>query len=156
MPVRLLTRALGQGARRAAVLAALALTVSLPAFAASSVSITNPWLRFIIKARPAAGYFTVKNRADKPITLVAASSPACGMLMLHESKEVNGVETMRPVKTVTVPAHGDVRFAPGGYHLMCIQPQGSIQVGGNVMVTLKFADGQTLTEAFPVKGASGN
>jgi copper(I)-binding protein len=132
------------------------LTVTLPAIAAGSISITNPWLRFVIKARPAAGYFTIQNSGDKPAILVAASSPACGMLMLHESKEVNGAETMRPVKTVVIPAHGALSFAPGGYHLMCMQPQASVQVGGNVMVTLKFADGQTLTEAFPVKGAGGN
>ena len=157
MPVRSSTPARGPGAKHAARLAALAFTLAaaLPALAAGSVSIDSPRLRFIIKARPAAGYFTLKNSGDKPVALVAASSPACGMLMLHESREVNGVETMRAVKSVTVPAHGAVSFAPGGYHLMCMQPLPTIQVGSNVMVTLKFADGQSLTEAFPVKGASG-
>ena len=62
---------------------------------------------------------------------------------------------MRPVKRVTGPAYGVVSFAPGGYHLMCMQSQPSIQVGSSVMVTLKCADCQSLTEAFPVKGASG-
>ena len=74
------------------------------------------------------------------------------MLMLHQSKQVNGVDTMRAVKSVTVPAHGTVSFAPGGYHLMCMQPQPSMQAGGSATVTLKFADGQSLTQSFPVKG----
>ncbi|HEY5311969.1 MAG TPA: copper chaperone PCu(A)C, partial [Pirellulales bacterium] len=140
--------------RRAALIAVLALAAA-PAFAAGSVSIENPWLRLIIKARPAAGYFTLKNAGDKPVTLVSASSPACGMLMLHQSKQVNGVETMRPVKSVSVPAHGTVGFEPGGYHLMCMQPQPSMQVGSSATVTLKFKDGQSLTQSFPVKGPGG-
>jgi copper(I)-binding protein len=144
----------GRGVRRAALAAILALTAA-PAFAAGNVGIENPWLRFIIKARPAAGYFTLKNNGDKPVTLVSASSPACGMLMLHQSKEVNGVETMRPVKSVAVPAHGTVSFAPGSYHLMCMQPQPSMQAGSSAMVTLKFDDGQSLTQPFPVKGPGG-
>jgi len=126
-----------------------------PAFAAGNVTIEDPWLRFIIKARPAAGYFTLKNGGDKPVDLVSASSPACGMLMLHQSKEVNGVETMRPVKSVTVPAHGKVSFQPGGYHLMCMQPQPSMQPGSSATVTLRFEDGQSLTQVFPVMGAGG-
>ena len=46
--------------------------------------------------------------------------------MLHQSKEENGVEKMLPVKSVPVPAHGTLSFAPGGYHLMCMQPQASM------------------------------
>lgn len=149
-----MTPARGRVVKRAALAAILSLTAA-PAFAAGNVSIENPWLRFIIKARPAAGYFTLKNNGDKPVALVSASSPACGMLMLHQSKEVNGVETMRPVKSVAVPAHGTISFAPGGYHLMCMQPQPSMQAGSSAMVTLKFDDGQSLTQSFPVKGAGG-
>jgi copper(I)-binding protein len=59
------------------------------------------------------------------------------------------------VTSVKVPAHGAVSFAPGGYHLMCMQPQPSVQVGSSAVVTLKFDDGQSLTQAFPVKGPGG-
>jgi hypothetical protein len=59
---------------------------------------------------------------------------------------------MRPVKSVSVPPHGTVSFAPGGYHLMCMQPQPSMQVGSSATVTLKFEGGQSLTQSFPVKG----
>jgi copper(I)-binding protein len=135
--------------------ATLALALTAPVFAADGVTITQPWMRFIIKARPAAGYFSLRNAGDKPVTLTGARSPACGMLMLHESKEEKGVATMRPVDTVAVPAHGKVDFAPGGYHLMCMQPQPALKVGASVMVTLTFADGQTLSAPFPVKGPGG-
>ena len=133
----------------------LALALAAPAFAGGGVTIAQPWMRFIIKARPAAGYFSLRNAGDKPVTLTGARSPACGMLMLHESKEENGVASMRPVASVVVPAGGTLDFAPGGYHLMCMQPLPALKVGASVMVTLTFAGGQTLSAPFPVKGPGG-
>jgi copper(I)-binding protein len=112
-------------------------------------------MRFIIKARPAAGYMTLRNDGDKAVTLTGASSPACGMLMLHESKQEKGVEKMRHTAGVPVPPHGTASFAPGGYHMMCMEPQADMKVGASVPVTLKFKDGQTVTAQFPVKGPGG-
>lgn len=135
-----------------ALAAALAIAIGSAA-SADGLTIEKPWLRLIIKARPAAGYFTLRNGTDKTVTLTGASSGACGMIMLHESKEVNGVAKMMPVADLKVPAGGTLTFAPGSYHLMCMQPQ--MAVGQSVPVTLKFADGRTLTAEFPVMGPGG-
>ena len=123
--------------------------------AAGGVSIDKPWMRFIIQATPAAGYFTLKNDGDSAVELTGASSSGCGMVMLHETRQVNGVEQMLMVKSVKVPAHGTFSFEPGGYHLMCMQPQRSMKIGASVPVTLNFADGKSLTAQFPVKGPGG-
>jgi copper(I)-binding protein len=120
----------------------------------AGVSIEKPWMRFVIKSVPAAGYFTLKNDSGSAVQLTAAASSACGMVMLHQSKDVNGVEEMLPVKSVTVGAHGTLSFTPGGYHLMCMSPGSAMKVGATVPVTLKFGNGQSLTAQFPVKGAS--
>ena len=112
-------------------------------------------MRFIIKARPAAGYFTLKNDSDSAVELTGASSSACGMLMLHQTKQMNGIDRMMMVKSIKVPAHGSLSFQPGGYHLMCMQPQRSMKIGASVPVTLNFADGKTITASFPVKGPGG-
>jgi copper(I)-binding protein len=125
---------------------------SLELAAAEGVTVQKPWLRFIIKASPAAGYFTLKNETGTPLKLIGASSPACGKMMLHQSKEVNGVEHMMPVKSVTVPAHGMLSFHPGSYHIMCMKPQSIMVVGHKVPVTLKFADGKTVSTQFSVTG----
>jgi copper(I)-binding protein len=125
------------------------------AAAASSITIEKPWMRFIIRARPAAGYFILRNNGEKPVKLTGASSPACGTLMLHQSQEKSGMDHMTHVKGVSVPAHGSVEFAPGGYHLMCMSPGKAMKVGANVQVTLKFADGATTIASFPVKGPGG-
>jgi copper(I)-binding protein len=138
-------------AASAAILLALLLGIAA-ASASSGVTIDKPWIRLIIKARPAGGYFTLHNDTDKTIALTGAASAACGMVMLHQTKEENGIERMLPVKSITVKAHGTLRFAPGGYHIMCMKPQSSMVIGKSVPVTLKFADGKTLTAQFPVTG----
>jgi periplasmic copper chaperone A len=122
---------------------------------AADVSIQKPWMRFIIKARPAGGFFTLRNDSAKPVTLVSASSTACGMVMLHQTKNLNGVEHMLPVKSVTVPPHGTLKFQPGSYHLMCMKPKDTMLVGHKVPVTLKFADGKAITAQFSVTGVGG-
>jgi copper(I)-binding protein len=121
----------------------------------NDVTVQNQWMRFIIKSRPAGGYFTVHNNTASQINLTGASSSACGMMMLHQTKEVGGVEKMSPVKEVPVPAHGSISFAPGGYHLMCMQPKDTMVVGHDVPVTLMFDGIKPVTVAFPVKGAGG-
>lgn len=135
---------------------ALAAPMLLPGIAAdgatAGLTVENPSMRFIIQSRPAAGYFTLQNNTGSAIDLTGASSSACGMLMLHQSKEVNGVEKMLPVKSISVAAHGTVRFVPGGYHLMCMSPASTMKVDAKVPVTLKFANGQTVTAQFPVTG----
>jgi len=122
------------------------------AAAGQGVTISDQWMRFIIAARPAAGYFTLNNGTDKAVSLVAAASPACGNIMLHRSVQQNGQDMMVMVKNVPVPAHGELKFAPGGYHLMCMKPAKTMKPGASVPVILSFDDGSTIKADFPVRG----
>lgn len=128
---------------------------AMGAGAPPGVAVHDAWIRSIIPSRPAAGYFTLTNDTGAPLTLVGASSPDCGMLMLHRSTIQGGQETMTMVASVTLPAHGQVVFAPGGYHLMCMRPSSAVTPGGTVPVTLRFGNGDTLAVSFPVRDAMG-
>jgi copper(I)-binding protein len=145
--------------RRCAWLLALWI-VAAPAATAQAaeakLTVSGPWMRAIMPSRPAAGYFTLSNGGDADGLLTAADSPACGMIMLHQSVQENGQDKMRMVESVAVPAHGEVAFAPGGYHLMCMSPSADVTAGGEVPVTLHFDDGSAITASFPVRGATGN
>jgi len=149
----------GQGAR-VRLLATITIAAGVAALAAvspvsadeSGLALSGSYMRLIIPSRPAAGYFTLENTSDADRVLVGAASPGCGSVMLHKSESKNGVETMMPVKSVAVPAHQSISFAPGGYHLMCMAPTASLKPGGSVPVTLKFEEGGTLIGDFPVHG----
>ena len=119
------------------------------------LSVSAPWMRLVVPSRPAAGYFTLENDTAKATALTGAESPACGSLMLHRSLHQDGTDRMVMVRSVPLPPHGRVTFAPGGYHLMCMAPSAAVRPGKTVPVTLHFADGATLTTDFPVRGATG-
>ena len=146
-------------ARRAIIgFCALAAAIPLAAnaqSAANGLSISGQWFRLIMPSLPAAGYFILTDATTSPEKLVGAASPACGTLMLHESVSRNGEESMIMVPSVAIPAHGKVRFAPGGYHLMCMSPGPAMAPGKSIPVTLRLADGETLSASFPVRGATG-
>ena len=137
------------------VIAGVAAGATAVRAAEQGVVVSDPWMRFIMPARPAAGYFPLANKTSRLRTLVGASSPACGMLMLHRSVSESGVERMTMLKGVDVPAHGDVVFAPGGYHLMCMSPSAAMIPGRSVPVTLRFRNGDEVTASFSVRGVTG-
>ena len=56
-----------------------------------------------------------------------AETPAFGMAMMHKSESNGGTATMSHVDSVDVPAHGTLRFAPKGYHLMLEEPRQAAQ-----------------------------
>jgi hypothetical protein len=134
-----------------ALISALAIGPAAHA-AENGVTLSDPWMRAIMASRPSAGYFILSNETATARALVAAKSPACGKLMLHNSVSENGVDRMVTEKRIPLPPNGKLIFAPGGYHLMCISPTAAIKPGNSVPVTLEFEDGGTLTAPFPVRG----
>lgn|SRR5690348_7893294 len=130
-----------------------ALLLSSPAYG-TDLMITDAWIRAMPGHLPAAGYFTIRNGGRDPVSLSGASSPACGMLMLHRSSSDNGMSSMSDVESIAIPAGGTMRFAPGGYHLMCMDPK-PLMHGARVPITLQFSNGRTLATTFLVKDARG-
>ncbi|HWA91995.1 MAG TPA: DUF1775 domain-containing protein [Rhizomicrobium sp.] len=121
--------------------------------AVASVTVSEAWLRALPQGLPAGGYFKLHNHGTKPLTLNGASSPACSMLMLHKSESDNGMSRMSDVATVDIAPGADIAFAPGGYHLMCMDAR--LQPGTSVPVALRFADGSHADATFAVRNAAG-
>jgi periplasmic copper chaperone A len=129
--------------------------VATPPPMSRQVTIAGAWFRALPARLPAGGYFELRNTGRWPAKLTGAQSPACGMLMLHKSERRSGMETMSDVSAVDIPAGGALNFAPGGYHLMCMDPGPVMKPGASVAVTLKFSDGSITTVKFVVKSATG-
>jgi copper(I)-binding protein len=123
------------------------------AAAAPAVTVNDAWMRALPGGLPAGGYFTLHNPTTKTLTLQSASSPACGMLMLHKSDMMSGMATMANVDSIDVKPGGTLEFSPGGFHLMCMKPV--LKPGDKVSVTLHFAGGTNVRADFAVRGANG-
>jgi copper(I)-binding protein len=136
-------------------IAALFLIIFLSVVNAAELTVTDGWIRALPASVPSGGYFTLHNGSSSAVTLTGASSPACGMLMLHQTENMGGMSNMQDVSSVNVPAGGTVKFAPGGYHLMCMDATKAIQPGKTVPVTLNFANGTKIVSTFAVRAATG-
>ena len=139
-------------AQRTALVGALVLWAALAA-AAPGVTVTDAWIRSLPGGLPAGGYFTLHNPTGKTLTLQSASSPACGMLMLHKSETMSGMASMDSIASIAVKPGATLQFSPGGYHLMCMEPK--LKLGDKISVTLHFADGTKVQSDFAVRGANG-
>ena len=93
-----------------------------------------------------AGYLTIENSTDDPITLIGASSPDVGRIELHESTmSDDGVMQMaeRP-EGFTVEPGDTVSLEPGGKHLMLFEPE---PPGDELEFTLDFGSEQLVVMA---------
>lgn len=122
--------------------------------ASNPATVTQAWLRAIPGNAPAGGYFTLTNPSDKPLTLTGASTPACGSTQLHMTHKMGSMVHMMEITKVDIPAKGKFDFAPGGHHIMCMEPK-ALKPGSKIDVTLQFSDGTSLTVPFAVKSATG-
>lgn len=134
------------------VAAILALLLVLTSSAhAADVTVSNGWLRALPPSVPSGGYFTLRNNSARTVTLSDVESPACTAMMMHKTSAAG----MEHVMDVSVAAGETFSFAPGGYHLMCLDSKPMLKAGAQVPVTLHFKDGKSVTASFQVRNAVG-
>jgi copper(I)-binding protein len=137
------------------IVGACLLAASVAAMSATpSVHVEHAWIRWLPANLPVAGYATNVNDSDGVQRLVAVSSPAYGSVMLHRSRLAQGDSTMEMVDHLDIPAHGSVKLAPGGYHLMLSHATHPVKPGDKVPMRLRFADGSVLQADFSVLPAN--
>lgn len=128
--------------------------LALPVFAAPSVKVENAWVR-----EPAPGQMVVGGfmhlTSTSNAALLQASSPAAGLVELHEMKMENGVMLMRPLQKIDLPRGQTVKLEPGGLHLMLEELKHPLKAGDKVPLTLKIQRGgkmETLKVSAEVRG----
>lgn len=93
-----------------------------------------------------AGYLTLVNAGDEPVSVRDASSPAFARISLHRSIEEDGQSRMEAVETLTVDAGERVAFEPGGLHLMMFEPDGRPEVRDALALELQTDVGPVAVE----------
>ena len=130
--------------------AAVAATSTKPADC--GLHIEQPWIRAAPPgAMMLAGYAKVSNSCATPATIVGVEGPDFGDASIHETLVENGVSRMRAAGQLTVPAHGQLLFAPGGAHLMLMEPKRMLAEGGRTALRLVLADGRKVSADFVVR-----
>ncbi len=86
-----------------------------------------------------AGYMTMTNNSNEPLTITRVASPQFGSVEMHETVIENDVARMRKVEQLIIPARGQVALERGGKHLMLMKP-----TDDSDEVTLQIYSGEQL------------
>ncbi len=122
---------------------------------AAEVSIHDQWAS-AGDGQMAAVFGTLVNDGPREARIVSGSSPAAGMVEVHEVAGATGAKTMRPkAGGLVLPAGGSHDLVPGGDHLMLMDLTAPLSAGADIEVTLRFEDGSTLPVTVQVRDFAG-
>lgn len=124
--------------------------------AADAVTVDDAWVKAADSGMSAA-FGDIKNTGTEDVTVVSVTSPASGMLELHETVEnESGAMVMRQKDGgFTIPAGGDLVLEPGANHIMLMDLTEPLEAGDEATFTLTFSDDSTFEFTAPTKDYSG-
>ena len=140
--------------RRHPVLVGLILALAFTAATSeeAGVSVRDAWVR---ESPPGvammAGYMALRNNTSRSQVLVAASSPGFATVMMHRTIVKDGMARMVHASQIELTPNASLIFAPGGYHLMLMNPTRPLRTGDPVVINLEFRGGLVLPVAFEVR-----
>src|SRR5690606_2012725 len=104
-----------------------------------------------------AGDVEIDHAAETADRLVSVTSDAAERIELHTVETENGVARMRHLPDgIAVPADGEVKLAPGGYHVMFLKLKQPFAEGAEVPATLTFQNAGQVAVKFKVKPIGHN
>ncbi len=139
--------------KRTLLAAAAALSLALPAFAGSEITIEDAYARSAGEtAMSGAAFFIIHNMGDEDDRLIAAESDAAQKVELHTHiEEANGVMRMVEVEEGFPVAAGSMHsLQRGSDHVMFMGLNGPFVQGAMVNVTLVFEKAGRIEVEIPV------
>ena len=130
----------------------LALTLITAASEEVGVSVRDAWVRETPPGMTMmAGYMELRNNTSQPQVLVAASSSGFETVMIHRTIVKDGMTGMVHASQIELTPSASLIFAPGGYHLMLMNPKRTLRAGDRVDINLEFRSGLRLPVSFEVR-----
>lgn len=144
-------------------LVALSTTISVAAQGQTGIEISDAWARPTVSesgmgegeedamnmsaGMTSAVYMAIANTSDMPLTLLTAETSIAETVEIHETIiGDNDVMQMRPVESAIQIAAGDsAALAPGGFHIMLIEPV-PLAPGTAFAMTMIFQAGNDIVE----------
>ena len=118
---------------------------------AQSVDVKGAWARTSVQGQKATGAFMTLT-AREGAKLVSASSPAAGVVEVHEMKMDGDIMRMRAVTGgLDLPAGTAVELKPGGYHVMLMDLKAALPKDTTVPLTLVFKNAKGVESKIELK-----
>ena len=117
----------------------------------AQTTVTEAWVRGTVPQQKATGLFAQITSA-RGGRLVSASSPAAGVVEIHEMAMDGNVMRMRALPNgLDLPAGKPVALKPGGYHIMLLDLKQPLKTGDTVAVTLLIEGADKKRETVEIK-----
>ncbi len=120
----------------------LILVLLFPAVAFAELEISEARIKNLPPTVPVrAGYMTIHNASQTAVSIVAIRSDAFAKVEIHRSVMKDGMMHMDPVDNLQIAPGASLQLAPGGLHLMMMQPVQATQPGDEIEIILQLDDG---------------
>jgi periplasmic copper chaperone A len=119
--------------------------------AEQGIDVRDPWMRPAAQGENGAIYFVIHNRGSNADTLTGVSSDVAEAVEMHESKMSGDVMQMQQLDSVPLEPSSELKFEPGGLHIMLVDLKKDLQVGDLVNITLHFTNFEDLKVTIPVR-----
>lgn len=121
---------------------ALILLLIFSPIALAELDIRDPWIKNLPPSVPVrAGYMTIHNPQTKTVSIVSLRSDAFASVEIHQTIEQDGMMRMEQVPSLKIESNSSVQLAPGGLHLMMMNPSEPTQPGDLLEIVIVLDDG---------------
>ena len=98
-----------------------------------------------------AGYVTVRNPCSTPVVVSGVESKDFADAMIHRTVVEGGVSRMRAAGRLAIAPGAQLRFEPGGVHLMVMRPLRELKEGKRAGIRLLLEDGRKLYAEYEIR-----
>jgi copper(I)-binding protein len=119
--------------------------------AEKGIEVHEAWMRPAAQGENGAVYFVIHNHSAQSDELVSVSSSVAEAVELHESRMSGDVMEMHQLKSLPLEAFAEIKFAPGGLHLMLVALKKDFKAGDQIELTLRFKNFEDIKLTVPVR-----
>jgi len=121
---------------------ALILLLMFSPIASAELDVRDPWIKNLPPSVPVrAGYMTIHNPQSKAVSIVSLRSDAFASIEIHQTIEQDGMMRMEQVPSLKIEPNSSVQLAPGGLHLMMMNPSEPTRPGDLLEIVIVLDDG---------------
>ncbi|MBT8433480.1 MAG: copper chaperone PCu(A)C [Gammaproteobacteria bacterium] len=130
----------------------LVLLLIFSPIALAELEFHDPWIKNLPPSVPVrAGYMTIHNPQSETVSIVSLRSQAFASIEIHQTIEQDGMMRMEQVTGLKIEPDSSVQLAPGGLHLMMMNPSEPTQPGDLLEIVIVLDDGSEQSVEMQVK-----
>jgi len=120
--------------------------------ALAELDISDPWIKNLPPSIPVReGYMTIHNPQPQAVSIVSLRSDAFASVEIHQSIEQDGMMRMEQLPSLKIESNSSVQLAPGGLHLMMMNPSEPTRPGDQLEIVIVLDDGSEQRVVMQVK-----